>query len=690
MQQPIRDLAARLIRRRPRLAAAALAAVVPLWFASPATAQQAATTDTLDTTLLDEVVVTGTRTEKLLAETPVRTEVIDRTRITATGARSLADAVEFTPGLRVLDNCQNCNFTTLSMLGLEGKYSQVLYDGQPIFSGLALVYGLEQIPARLIDRIEVVKGGGSAVYGPGAVGGVVNVIPRTPLASGGEASARIEDMDGTRLWSAGFNADVVSRDGRTALTVYGQADQWDPYDRNDDGFTDIGQRQSSALGARVVRQTGDRGELTVDFSRVFEDRRGGDQLDQPPFRAEIAEWVRSWRNTASASWDQRWSDRLNTRATLVYADTDRDTYYGGGGDPNAYGSTDNPLLVSDLQFDHVLGDHVLTWGVQYTREDMTDLHPAYDRVTEETYENTGVFVQDDWAVSDPLVLITGVRVDQHSLLDDPILSPRVAARYHLGRDVTLRASYSRGFLAPQIFDEDLHILIAGGAAQVIRNADDLEEEKSRSVAISLEATPRIGAGFGRLELNAFRTDLQDAFSLREDLDDPATPETEIVRINGGDAHVQGLEATAGWLDDVFEAQVGWVIQEGAFDQPQDFGETDFFRLPESYGVINVSYRDPATVDAFLGIRYLGEQKMPHYAGWIAEDRLEITDPFWVVDLSLARRLPIARDAVTLTLGARNLFDEYQDDLDVGPDRDSGYLYGPRFPRTFYATVGYDF
>ena len=667
----------------PVLAAATLSS-------STAVAAAPAASDTLDTRM-KQVVVTGTRSEKLLAETPVRTELVTRDEIGAYQARSLADAIEFTPGLRVLNNCQNCNFTTLSMLGLEGKYSQVLYDGQAIFSGLALVYGLEQIPARMIERIEVIKGGGSSLYGPGAVGGVVNIIPHEPLKSATSASVSLEDMDGVTNRAVSFNADVVSADGLTSATLFGQGDKISAYDRDGDGFSDVGRRDGSAFGLRTRRELGGGGHLTLDYSRTFEDRRGGDDIESPPFDSEIAEWVRSWRNTTSLSWSQPWSDKLGTQASVSYADTDRKTYYGGGGDTGAYGDTDNPMVVGDVQINHYVGAHAVSWGVQYIHDHLEDTHPSYDRVTDETYENSGVFLQDDWQVSDPLVVVAGVRADKHSALDDAVVSPRLALRYELARDVMLRGSYSSGFLAPQVFDEDLHIMVAGGEAQVIRNADDLREESSRSYTIGLEATPRIGEGFGRFELNVFRTELSDAFAITDAYDDPATTDQlELVRENAGDAHVQGVEASVGWMNEVLELQAGWVIQSGEYDDPQDFDETDFFRLGDSYGVVQARYRNPDLVDVFLGLRYFGEEKVPHYAGYIADDRLETTPTFAVIDLSVTRRLPLDEDVLSLTVGAKNLTDDYQDDLDSGVDRDTGYLYGPRYPRTVYATLSYDF
>jgi len=234
------------------------------------------------------------------------------------------------------------------------------------------------------------------------------------------------------------------------------------------------------------------------------------------------------------------------------------------------------------------------------------------------------------------------------------------------------------------------VAIAGGEAQLITNDPDLTEESSTTFHVGLEATPPLAGGFGRFELNAFRTDLRDAFVLTAENDDPGTPEQELVRINAEKAHVQGVEATVGWLGGRFEGQVGWVVQKGEYDAPQDFDETSFFRLPESYGVMRAYWRDPKLADLFVGLRYLGSQKMPHYAGCIDEDRLETTEAFWVLDLSLSRRLAFGDDSVAITVGVRNLTDVYQDDLDQGPERDAGYLYGPRYPRTVFMSAGYEF
>ena len=158
--------------------------------------QQAELEFTLRPTFRQEVVVSATRTEQRLEDVPVRIDVVNSAVIEARSATTLADALEFTTGVRVESHCQNCNFTQVRLLGLDGAYSQILVNGQPLISSLAQVYGIEQIPARLLERIEIIKGGGSAVYGAGSVAGAINIIPRRPNRTGGLIESRQEWMEG--------------------------------------------------------------------------------------------------------------------------------------------------------------------------------------------------------------------------------------------------------------------------------------------------------------------------------------------------------------------------------------------------------------------------------------------------------------------------------------------------------------
>ena len=132
---------------------------------------------------LEEVVITGTRTFKRKTNTPVIVNILSSTALDNVQACNLSEGLKFQPGLRVETNCQTCNYTQLRMNGLAGGYSQILINGRPIFSPLTGLYGLEQIPVNMIERIETIRGGGSTLYGSSAIGGVVNVITKIPKSN---------------------------------------------------------------------------------------------------------------------------------------------------------------------------------------------------------------------------------------------------------------------------------------------------------------------------------------------------------------------------------------------------------------------------------------------------------------------------------------------------------------------------
>ena len=133
--------------------------------------------------VVDEVVVSASRTEVSRREAPVVVNILSPKLFEAVNSTDLAKSLNFQSGLRVENNCQNCGFPQVRINGLDGPYSQILINSRPIISALGGVYGLEQIPTNMIDRVEVVRGGGSALFGANAVGGTINIITKTPSAT---------------------------------------------------------------------------------------------------------------------------------------------------------------------------------------------------------------------------------------------------------------------------------------------------------------------------------------------------------------------------------------------------------------------------------------------------------------------------------------------------------------------------
>ncbi|MGE0042275.1 MAG: TonB-dependent receptor [Vicinamibacterales bacterium] len=650
----------------------------------------------LDVTLVpafrEDLLVTAARDGGRLGDSPVRTEVIGKADIGRIGARTLAEAVEFTTGVRVETNCQNCNFSQIRLLGLEGPYTQVLLDGQPVVSSLAAVYGIEQIPARMIERIEVVKGGGSALYGPGAVGGVINVIPREPLQSGGGVELGGAWLGGQGTQVAGGSADWVAPDRSAFVTVFGQFDRVPAVDLSGDGYTEVSRRRLAAGGLRAARfLLGQRARLTLDVSAIGEHRRGGNALDRPPHEADIAESLDTRQRLASLTWYHAPSATLDYRATLSWAGTWRDSYYGTGRDPDAYGDTTSRVVMADAQVNRYRGVHAFSVGGQAATEALVDSQPAYRRFTNQRSASVGLFVQDDWSPGRGWQIVTGARADLSSFLDRVVVSPRLAVMWSPYAGLDVRASASRGFRAPQVFDEDLHLSSVGGEARLVRSAPHLREERSMNLMAGLEWTPVLGAGQALVEANVFRTTLRDLFHV-QGADDPATDEVEFERTNAGGARVYGVELNLGWgIGEDLVVQGGVVVQRARFDTPEpDFGSRDFFRTPDRYASLTARWAGPAFLSLFAGVRYTGPMRVPRYRA--GTDRDLVRSPSFVtLDLGLARPLGAwGGRALTLTANLRNLTGAYQRDLDQGPLRDANYVYGPRLPRSIGMGLRVDF
>ncbi len=637
----------------------------------------------------DETVVTATRTRQGLDRVPVRTEVIRRADIEATSARTLADAVEFTNGVRVENNCQNCNFSQIRLLGLQGPYTQILFDGQPTFSSLASVYGIEQIPAGLVERIEVVKGGGSALYGAGAVGGIVNVISREPSKNSLNGEVRMESRQGLAAMQFNGGANWVARDRQTSLIGFAQRDATRPIDVDGDGFTEIARRELASGGARLTRYalTG-RAKLTLEGTLFTETRRGGNRLDFAPHEADIAEAIDTRRTAGSASWYHSVDKAWDYRATFSAAATDRDSYYGAGRNPNAYGETANQLFLGDLQVNRYWNRHTLSTGVMAADERLDDRQPAYGREIDVRYRNVGAYIQDDWTIGANVQLVSGLRLDHHSSIDHAIASPRFALRWSPHESLDIRSSFARGFRAPQAFDEDLHLTSIAGSAVLIRQSPDLREETSMNLLTGAEWKPHLWGGQALVEFNLFSTRLDDLFF---NVNNPA-PETqslEFLKVNLGTAHVYGTELNLGWgLGDQFILQGGVVVQRARLGEAEpDFGSRDFFRTPQTYGTASLLWSVRPSTRVFAGARYTGSMDLPHRAGFIARDVLVSTPRFVTLDVSVNQRVAIGGGrAFDVMIGARNLTNAYQKDLDRGVNRDSDYVYGPRFPRSVYVAL----
>lgn len=642
--------------------------------------------------LSEEIVVTATRTPKLYVEVPVKTEIITAREIEQKQASQLAESLCLLTGIRVENNCQNCNFTQVRINGMEGKYSQILINNSPIFSSMIGVYGLEQIPAEMLNRIEVVKGGGSALYGGNAVAGVINVLTKEPMGNKTKIKLHQESNNGEPYTNLGFQNSLVTKDGNTKGILFANYKRRDPVDLNDDGFSEIGRLRSTNFGLNFYNYFPDiKGKLKLGLIRITEDRRGGDLFDRPPHEANIAEWINSDLLDFSLDWNQYLTKKMYCNISFSHMYAERDTYYGAGKNLNAYGSTKNPVTFLNTQINYQGGSHLISAGVQFKVEKIKDRALGYGREIDDDYNEFGFFAQDDIKFNKTVFLLAGIRLSKHSLIDDLIFNPRMSLLLNLTKDLSWRTTFSTGYRAPQVFDEDLHITQVGGEGMIIENSSDLKKEGSYGVSTGFDFGREIERNVFQFSVESFYTLLKDAFVLHEQEFDPRENAMVFERINGSNAKVFGLSTDLGYgFGTYLSFGAGLTVQRSRFDEPEpDFRSRDFFRSPNSYGYARLNYENSRIACINISLEYTGKMKIPHFAGYIDKDRLETGQTFWVVNATLKKTFNLGQsNQASVFVGAYNLFDSYQSDLDKGIERDAGYVYGPVRPRSFY--TGFEF
>jgi outer membrane receptor for ferrienterochelin and colicins len=649
---------------------------------------------------LNEVVVTANRYEANRQESSVIVNVLNSGLLQASNAICLADGLSLSPGLRIENNCQNCGFQQVRINGLEGPYSQILIDSRPIFSALSGVYGIEQIPVAMIKRIEVVRGGGSALYGSNAIAGTINVITREPVQNSFEAGFNIASIDRKSLdRNTSFNGSWISDDRTAGIYLFGVNRNRDHFDANGDGFSEIGLIKGNSLGLRSFYKTSNQGKITFTYHYVGEFRRGGNKFELQPHETDITEQTDHQINGGELVYDHFSKDLRSKWSIYTSAQhIDRDSYYGAQQDLNAYGTTNDFTLVGGLQWTRkdskiLFGKADFVAGSEVQINNMHDMMPGYDRDLEQDILIAGAYGQSEWKLPKGSLLL-GLRLDKHNLIKNVIVSPRATFLHNITQGIQWRSSISTGFRAPQAFDEDLHIIAVNGGVMLIQLNPDLKPEYSKSISSSLDAYVDLFGKESNLMVEGFYTQLDDVFVL-ETIDTDMNGNMIVERRNGSGAKVYGINVeNRTVLTEKIQLQAGVTLQRSQYKKPEswsDDSESELLKeLPKSpnvYGYMHLTKEITPKFSATITGLYTGSMKVLHFAGFIPNDNIKTTPDFFELNLKISHTFKIAEGMkLKAEAGVQNLFDSYQKDFDFGIFRDAGYMYGPMRPRTFFVSL----
>lgn len=420
---------------------------------------------------LNEVVVSGTLKSVKRLESAVPVEVYSPVFFKKNPTASIYEALQNVNGVRPQLNCGVCNTGDIHINGLEGPYTSVMIDGMPIVSSLSTVYGLSGIPNSLVERIEIVKGPASSLYGSEAVGGLINIITKNP------SNAPLFSADVfTTSWLE-TNADLgvkfnINKKVSSLLGLnyynYGQT-----IDNDNDGFTDVtAQNRISVFNKWNVTRQQNR-LFTVAVRGMDEDRWGGDVRWEKKYRGgdEIyGESIYTKRGELLGSYQLPTTEKLmlSFSGTMHFQDS-------------RYGTTsyiaNQKIGFLQLTWDKKVGKNDLLTGIasRYTYYDDNTTSTAI--LNENNPEKTwlpGVFVQDEITFNEKHKVLFGLRYDYNSIHGN-IITPRFAYKLKINNNNILRFNAGTGFRVVNLFTED-HAALTGSREVVI--AENLDPEKS--------------------------------------------------------------------------------------------------------------------------------------------------------------------------------------------------------------------
>ena len=665
-----------------------------------------------DNVSLEEVVVSANRSATRRRLAPNLVSVVGAKLFETTQSTCLAEGLNFQPGVRTEDDCQNCGFAQVRINGLDGHYSQILIDSRPVFSALNGVYGLEQIPANMIERVEVVRGGGSALYGASAIGGTINVITKEPLHNTVEVGHTIMNISGSGSFDniTTANGAVTTDDHRAGIYVYGQSRNRQSYDHDGDGYTELPLMRNKTIGFNSFMRISPTLKLNVQYHGINEFRRGGNNLEQPAHLANVTEQTEHEIHGGAASLDYFSRNSLHhANVYFSFQHTDRNSYYGGiasGTEEEietagkAYGKTKDMTWVAGGQYVFDIPRLLFmpasfTAGIEYNRDALTDVILGYDRHLNQTTHISSVYVQNEWK-NKMWSFLLGGRVDKHNLIDHAIFSPRVNVRYNPTENINLRATWSGGFRAPQAFDEDLHVGVVGGERLVTVLADNLKEERSNSFSLSADMYRKIGVMQANLLLEGFYTKLDNIFALRQLADKDSQGNIVQERYNAYGGYVAGVNIEGKLAyGQKMQVQGGVTLQRSRYDEAVVWNEEvpedavrDILKSPDFYGYLAATFTPVKRLSLSVTGNYTGRMLIGHNAGsGVEKPTLVKTPSFFAVNAQIGYTLPaVSGMNIEFTAGVKNLFNEYQKDFDQGWDRDSNYIYGPSTPRSVFLGV----
>ena len=458
---------------------------------------------------LNEVVVTGSLREEYVTESPVKVNVITSKKINSflpSAGANITEIVQLVNGAQEVIACGVCYTNSISINGLEGPYTSVLLDGIPMYGNLASVYGLNGIPNMIIDRLEIVKGPSSTLFGSEAVAGVINIITKNPK----DQPFLALDAQGTSHKESFVNLALTPNIGKSYGYFGVNWDRKSNYDDyNNDGFgDDINLTRVSIFNKwNFHRQS--KKEFIISARYYFEDRRNGvkeylSNNNYKKIRGDIliyGESIYTNRFELFGKYEFAFTDGFEVNYS--FSKHDQNSYYGSD-----YYQANQDIFFAQFTLDRNHRNHDLLFGASIKNNLYDDNTIATESIVNGTIINNnsnqlvpGLLIQDQYKPSDKISIIGGLRVDhfnQHGF----IYAPSFHIKYNPGEWLSFRLNTGTGFRLVNLFTED-HAFITG--QREVKILEELKPEESKSLIFNANYIYTGLNGSGNIDLDLFYT-----------------------------------------------------------------------------------------------------------------------------------------------------------------------------------------
>lgn len=425
-----------------------------------------------DANSLDEIVVSGTLKPVSRLESPVPVEVYKPTYFKKNPTANIFEALQNVNGVRPQLNCNICNTGDIHINGLEGPYTLVLIDGMPIVSGLSTVYGLSGIPNSLLERIEIVKGPASSLYGSEAVGGLINIITKNPSSAPRFSVDGFSNSWGEANLDLGFKANLGEKS--SVLLGVNYFNYNDPTDNNNDNFTDVTLQHRISVFQKwnFGRKSGKLFSLAGRY--FYEDRWGGEMQWEKKYRggSEVyGESIYTKRYELLGAYELPIAEKMLFSFSIT--DHDQNSVYG-----------DVPYLAQQkigfgqLTWDKKLGNHDLLFGTAIRYQYYNDNTPATE--TSDKSWIPSLFAQDEIKFNEKHSVLIGARYDYNSK-HGSIFTPRFAYKFKATDNDIIRLNAGTGFRVVNLFTEE-HAALTGSREVIVQ--EKLKPEQSYNVNLN--------------------------------------------------------------------------------------------------------------------------------------------------------------------------------------------------------------